>query len=503
MKASSLLNDFCVEFASKRKLEISASEESRKSKMVPKCGMDDHPVQMGLEELFSENTLAKIARTASQELYKNKPPTRYPETVPQSGQEMGNYQFRALNFWTSGFLPGCIYSLLERAIKYPQALKPNSHIAVTELRKHLQQLGLSWSEPLQGQALRTDTHDLGFMIMPHMRPRWELFHDTQALDAIITAAESLYSRFDPGVGAVRSWDDLDWLTDMAVSSKENDFLVIIDSMCNMELLFYASAQSGQSQFANAAVQHSRTLLKSHLRAEQCVRSGYNGILYSTSHLVNFDPHTGTIKETNTAQGYSKTSTWSRGQAWAILGYAQAYQYSKEPEFIDAACGLAEYFMLRLEGFQACVDRETGGTMAQGRYVPLWDFDAPVDSHFPLRDSSAGMVAANGMLILSTTLTGQGKSSLAARYLQAAIAIVKDTISFSLAKEKACVTGIYDGALEIADDIPGRHFDAILKHATVCNNPSSTTKSRSWNQGLVYGDYYFIEFGTRLLGYGLA
>ncbi len=416
---------------------------------------------------------------------------------------MGNYQSRIIDFWTSGFLPGSVYSLLERAIKYPQSLELNGHIAVSNLRNVLQQLGRSWSQPLRSQALRTDTHDLGFMIMPHMRPRWELFHDTQALEAIISAAEGLYSRFLPVVGAVRSWDDLDWLTDMAVASKDNDFLVIIDSMCNMELLFYASAQSGQTRFAAAAVQHSRTLLTSHLRAEIHTRPGYDRTLYSTNHLVNFCPHTGAIKQTNTAQGYSKSSTWSRGQAWAILGYAQAYQYSKEPEFLDAACGLSEYFMLRLENAQASVAREIEGGGTQGRYVPLWDFDAPVDSQFPLRDSSAGMIAANGMLILSMTLNGLGKSSLATRYLEAAMAIVKDTISFSLAKEKACIAENCSASLEIVDSEPDNHFDAILKHATVCNNPSSSSKSRSWNQGLVYGDYYFVEFGTSLLRYGLT
>jgi hypothetical protein len=289
---------------------------------------------------------------------------------------------------------------------------------------------------------------------------------------------------------------------MTVKSVENDFLVIIDSMCNMELLFYASAQSGQTRFAEAAVMHSLTLLKSHLRTEKSVRAGYDGDIFSTVHLVNFYPNTGAIKETNTAQGYSKSSTWSRGQAWAILGYAQAYHYSRQPEFLTAACGLSEYFMLRLESAPACVESEAEGGGSHGRYVPLWDFDAPVDLQAPVRDSSAGVIAANGMLILSSILRGLGKASLSSRYLQAATKIVKDTISFSLAKEKATMHRNQDGSLDIVDCEPGKHFDSILKHATVCNNPSSTKRSRSWNQGLVYGDYYFIEFGTRLLRYGL-
>ncbi len=434
------------------------------------------------------------------------PPTRYPETVPQSGLDMGNYQSREIDFWTSGFFPGSIYSLLERAIKYPRSLEINRSIDISSLQKLLKQLGLSWSEPLHTQAERTDTHDLGFMNMPHMRPRWELFHDTRALETIGAAAESLYSRFDPRTGAIRSWDDLDWLTNVTIKTKESDFLVIIDSMCNMELLFYAAAQCGEGRFFDAAVQHSRTLLKSHLRVEAGVRAGYSGRLYSTAHLVNFCPETGVVRETQTAQGYSKNSTWSRGQAWAILGYAQAYQASRRLEFLDAACGLAEYFMLRLENAPACVATPTasGGGETCGRYVPLWDFDAPIDNlQFPLRDSSAGVIAANGMLILSQLLTGQGDLSLAARYLDAALAIVQDTLDCSLAKERAYMTADKDGSLEILDSNLDERFDSILKNATVCNNPSSTTKSRSRDQGLVYGDYYLIEFGTSLLRLGLV
>jgi hypothetical protein len=433
------------------------------------------------------------------------PPISYPETVPQSGPSKGQYQSRDVDFWTSGFFPGSIYSLLERAIKYPQSLNTNEAIELSSLQQQLRQVGSSWSEPLHNQAQRTDTHDLGFMIMPSMRPRWEMFHDTGALETIITAAESLYRRFDSRVQAIRSWDDLDWLTDVSITSMTDDFLVIIDSMCNMDLLFYAAAQSGNKNLADAAVKHSRTLLKSHLRVEMATREGYSGTLYSTAHLVNFFPETGVIKGTHTAQGYDKDSTWSRGQAWAILGYAQAYHWSGHAEFLDAACGLAEYFLLRLDNAPECVEIEVQGVKDRvcGRYVPLWDFDAPIENpRYPLRDSSAGVVAANGMLVLSQALNGQGNYISARRYLEAALMIVQDALDFALAKEKTYMAVAKDGALEVLDSEPGERFDSILKNATVCNNPACFGKSRTWDHGLVYGDYYLIEFGTRLLRLGI-
>jgi hypothetical protein len=40
------------------------------------------------------------------------------------------------------------------------------------------------------------------------------------------------------------------------------------------------------------------------------------------------------------------------------------------------------------------------------------------------------------------------------------------------------------------------FEAILRNATVSNNPEGAQIVR--DHGLVYADYYLIEFGTRLL-----
>lgn len=434
------------------------------------------------------------------------PPAQYPETVPQRGPGLGRYQSREVDFWTSGFFPGCIYLLLERCIKYPHALGiRNANVSLPILRQKLKELGHTWSEPIHAQALRTDTHDLGFMIMPHMRPRWELFHDERALETIRTAAESLYERYDTQVQAIRSWDTFDWHEGVEITSMSENFLVIIDSMCNMDLLFYAAAHSGNKTLADVAVNHSRTLLKSHLRVEAITREGYAGRLYSSAHLVNFSPATGSIKEVRTAQGYSKNSTWSRGQAWAILGYAQTYRWSGHAEFLDAACGLAEYFLSRLENAPDCVEIESprAGGRRVGRHVPLWDFDGPIeDSRNPLRDTSAGVIAANGMLVLSYVLAGRGEHQLSARYLESSLTIVQDVLDFALAQEKAHLAVSGHGELACEDSIAGERFDSILKHSTVCNNAASFSKSKPGDQGLVYADYYLLEFGSRLLQMGI-
>lgn len=455
-----------------------------------------------LSALYDPNITAKILRAAMTCLANNYPITAYPEYVPQTGPSTGQYVTRTASFWTCGFFPGSIYSLLERLIRFPSSL-PQANIPLPLLRRRLLELGSIWSEPLHAMAHRTDTHDMSFIIQPALRPRWELLGDERALSSIITAARSLYTRYNPVVGAIRSWDVLDQ-EGVKITSLVSDFLVIIDGMMNLDLLFYAAHHSGQMELAAAATRHAWTLLKTNLRNESekgVKREGYGGVLYSTFHVANLDPQTGDLKERCTAQGYARDSTWARGQAWGIMGYAQTYAWTGEKEFLEASCGLTEYFLLRLEQSPGCVERMGTDGKKCGRYVPLWDFDAPIeDEENPLRDSSAGIIAANGMLILAQELSARGQHGLAIRYKDAAVMLVEDALTFSLAEEKA-VLKVEAGDIRAEDETPGKRFDAVLKNATA--NHNFRDHHRYWDHGLVYGDYYLIEFGNRLLRMRLA
>ncbi|KAF4974594.1 hypothetical protein FZEAL_8521 [Fusarium zealandicum] len=475
-------------------------------------------IQCRLSELFDENITAKILRTAVEQLEGNvssttkpldkcshtqNPPFKYPEVVPQDGQERGHYRCRNIDFWTCGFFPGCIYSLIRRCVEYPNSIK--SSAGLVALRTRLEALGRTWSDPIHHESRLTNTHDMGFIMLPHMRPRWELFHDYRALESIVTSARNLASRFSPKVGAIRSWDQDIWSLVTSGRGKPGSYIVIIDSMCNLDLLFYAAAQTDNPVLAHIAERHARTLLRSHLRPEYNMkRDGFDGVLYSSGHVVNFSS-TGEIDERLTAQGYSATSTWSRGQAWAILGYAQTYTWTKKAEFLDAACGLAEYFLLKMETAPACVEIDVqnpdGSVRKAGRYVPMWDFSAPPDEFSPpLRDSSAGVCAANGLLILSQALAPHN-SSLSARYLEAALTIVDDTLAYSLSQDKARIVTGQDGQLIGVDSVAGKTFESILLNATVSNNKAGIKQIR--DHGLVYADYYLLEFGNRLLRMGLV
>ncbi|CAK7207666.1 hypothetical protein SEUCBS139899_010477 [Sporothrix eucalyptigena] len=446
--------------------------------------------------IFAESAVAKITRTAVGALVDNDPPTRYPEYVPQTGEDAGQYALREADFWTCGFFPGCIYLLLERFIKFPHTVP-----ALPAVQATLEKTTSSWDGPIRAMAGRTDTHDMAFIVMLSQRARYELYNDARAKEAVVTAARALHSRYHPRVGAIRSWDVLNQ-NGVQIRSLTEDFLVIIDSMINLELLYYAAGLTGDETLATAATSHADAILRSVVRDESKANS--DAPLFSTFHVANFSPITGEIKELRTAQGYARNSTWARGQAWGILGFARTFLRTGEARFARASAGLANYFLMRLDSAPACVEVPGCHGPRHGRYVPLWDFDAPIDPEAvaetgPLRDSSAGVIAANGMLVLSQALRSMDPAA-ADRYLQAAFDIVDDTLALSLATETAEFVST-EGGVKVQDTQAGRTFASILKHATA--NANARDHHRYWNHGLVYADYYLLEFGNNLLRMGLA
>ncbi|PGH14930.1 hypothetical protein AJ80_05743 [Polytolypa hystricis UAMH7299] len=474
-----------------------------------------------LHELFAENVTAKIWKVAARLLEEENPPRRFPEYVLTTGPDAGKYTLREASFWTCGFFPGSLYALLERSIRFPHKFLTlsNSYPGISNestavqhqvkalLRSELNSLCRAWSAPIHAMASRTDTHDMGFIILPSLRADWELNGNEESLNSVLQAAESLASRFNERVGAIRSWDK--WTTKKReITSLEDDFLVIIDGMCNLDLLFYAAHHSSSARLISLATAHADTMRKTLLRPESLVSASLASYTpdtvqsHSTFHVANLCPHTGTVKGKFTAQGYADESTWARGQAWGIMGFAQTFHWTKEKTYLDAAAGLTEYFIARLENAPDCVD-VLGPSTAKSRLISCRE---EKDDAKPLRDSSAGVIAANGLLLLYSGYTSLGQSTLAKRYLDAALRIITDTLALCLAPGRARLVVGHDGvptAVEERETEQGQKdaFEAILMHATV--NYNMFDYRRYWDHGLVYADYFLLEFGNKLLRYGLV
>ena len=124
---------------------------------------------------------------------------------------------------------------------------------------------------------------------------------------------------------------------------------------------------------------------------------------STFQNFYFDPKTGDRLGGGTKQGLSATSCWSRGQAWALYGFAISYIHTGEVRYLDAAKQVANYFIAN------CCDD----------WLPRVDFRAPAEP--VMYDSTAGACAACGLLELAKIVS----EPEAKMYADAAKAYEKD------------------------------------------------------------------------------
>ncbi|KKY35461.1 putative glycoside hydrolase family 88 protein [Diaporthe ampelina] len=457
-----------------------------------------------LSELYSPSVTAKLWSVAQQTLQLSAgPPTLFPEYTHPGDSK---YVYRDLKFWTSGFFPGSLYLLLERQARYAQVFQHKQQPSPLH-RLQLEHACTWWTENLHANAHLAATHDLGFMIMPWARPAWELRRDARALETLKNAAATLHGRYSPAVGAIRSWDSC---VTRAYSFQDpsREFLLIIDNMMNLSLLFYVAAHTGDAEMREAAVTHARTTRRTHVRADG-----------TTSHLVVLDPGSGAVRQRLTNQGRHHESCWSRGQAWAVAGFAEAWGWTREEEFLDTAVLCADVFLER---------------MPQGDgAVPPWDFEpAPAGAEeqgggagegiktskeAEPTDTSAAMIASYGFLLIYEALRLR-ESAHAQKYLDAALRITSAVCRgyltararFVSRANGATVRSIVDtpdhGAEEqdvevVGFDVDDGGYEAILDGATINNYEFAP---RRWaNHSLVYADYYFMQVGNKLLEMGIG
>lgn len=341
-------------------------------------------------------------------MMKNLPPDRFPKTYfPATGK----FETSGSGWWCSGFYPGTLLYLYEQT---------KDKTLLTEAERIL--------TVLEKEQYNKTTHDLGFMMFCSFGNANRINPKPEYRDILINSARSLASRFDPKVGCIKSWD-----------SEKSDYLVIIDNMMNLELLFWATKVTGDSSFYNIAITHAETTMKNHFRPD-----------YSSYHVINYNPETGAVQKKRTAQGYADESAWARGQAWGLYGYTVMYRETKNKRYLEQARHIAEFIL--------------NHPNLPSDKIPYWDFNAP-DVPNALRDASAGSVMASALLELST-YAGKKES---AKYFKAAETMIT---TLSSSQYKAA---------------PGTNGGFILMHSV-----GHIPQKSEVDVPLTYADYYFVE-----------
>ncbi|MBA3671344.1 MAG: alginate lyase family protein, partial [Gemmatimonadaceae bacterium] len=333
---------------------------------------------------------------------------------PRSTNPDGSWNQKSYRDWTAGFFAGTLWYLFQN-----------------DGDPKWRALAEKWTAGMEPASRILSSHDVGFMVFDTFGHGYLLTGNPHYKEVVLEAARSLSTRFNPAVGATRSWNT----GNQTDRRRDWKFAVIIDNMMNLELLFWSGTHGGDTTFRRMAESHALVSARAHVRADG-----------SVAHVALFDPVSGALERTTTWQGFSDSSAWARGQGWAIHGFANAYARTRRPELLAAARTSADWFIAHMPADA----------------VPYWDFRLPADAPHE-RDASAAAIAASGMYDLARWLpaTESGKYRVAA-----------DRLLETLARDYMA---------------PPNAAGAVLLHS-VGGRPQNT----ELDVGLTYADYYFIE-----------
>ena len=363
------------------------------------------------DRVWSEKTYGKIQEKITAEC------GRISDRIPYIAEDGIYKEDKAqtdITWWTNGFWPGILWQMYH-ANGDGQFLKAARGV-----------------EDKLDKALEVYTglhHDVGFMWLHSAVADYRLTGNERSKARGLHAAHLLAGRYNPRGKFLRSWN------------RDRAGWVIVDSMMNVPLLYWAGETIGDPHFSYMAMDHVDTVMKHTVREDG-----------SCSHIIVLDPSTGELLETPAGQGYGPGSSWSRGQAWAIYGFALSFKHTGKKEYLDTAKKVAHYFLAQV---------------SRTKEAALVDFRAPKEPVY--WDSTAGVCAACGLLEIASQVPELETDF----YLDGDIRILK------AADERFCS---WD---------PDK--DSILQMGS-----GSYATEHDRHMPIIYGDYFFIEAVLRLL-----
>lgn len=334
----------------------------------------------------------------------------------------GEWAKTKINWWTNGFWGAAMWQMFRMTgdVYYRDA-------AVR-------------AETMMDDALRDFEnlhHDVGFMWLIQSGVRYALENNAESRKRTLLCANLLAGRYNPN-GFIRAWN--------AEGDKVRDGWSIIDSMMNLPLLYWASRETKDPRYKLIAMRHADTAIRHFVREDG-----------SCNHIVIFDAETGAMLDNPAGQGAASGSSWSRGQAWAIYGFALSYRMTGKKEYLDTAIRVARYFLSRI---------------SQSNWLPACDLQPAymeTDAHGDpvLQDNAAGAIAACGLLEIADFTGEEQYREDACKILKAMDASCADWTTRTPAILQKCTSAYHD--------IPGHHIS------------------------MIYADYFFIEAVNRLSG----
>lgn len=162
----------------------------------------------------------------------------------------------------------------------------------------------------------------------------------------------------------------------------------------------------------------------------------------TAHESVFNTNDGNFRCPNSQQGYTGFSTWTRGLAWAMLGFTEELELlQKLSDYeLESLGGKESLVKMMLKAAKATCDFYINNTPLDG--IPYWDTGAPnlhklgdylsrpadpYNEWEPV-DSSAAAIGSQGLLRLGKYLKDRGETETGEKYWQAGLTVMNSLLA---------------------------------------------------------------------------
>jgi hypothetical protein len=336
----------------------------------------------------------------------------------------GRYTARGWTEWTEGFQYGSALLQFD-ATGEREFLDLGRERTLTRMAPHLTHMGV---------------HDHGFNIVSTYGALWRMARERKI------EADDWEVRFYElalkvsGAVQARRWTPLK--DGGFIHSFNGAHSLFVDTIRSLRALALAhhlghrlvEEQDAQVNLLSRLVEHARAT------ATYNMFSGTSGgpfdVRGRVAHESLFNTANGTYRGPSTQQGYSPFTTWTRGLAWAMLGFAEELEFlsALPPSILSEAAG-SDVTAWMLDAARATCDYYIDvAACADG--IPYWDTGAPqlatlgdwgsqpadpFNDREPV-DSSAAAIGAQGLLRLGHFLNTRGQDG--SRYWQAGLQVVE-------------------------------------------------------------------------------